>query len=219
MLAKIYGIYQKEVAGIPFACREGCAACCTQSVTMTTAEGRAITAFLAGQERKLPSLPDLSERARPTMTTNELAADCLAGRESEPEAEAPWIYEPCVFLRNERCTIYPVRPFGCRSFGSTSSCLDQGIAEVPEWLVTLNSVVNQLLEDLDRNGFWGNMNDVLAYLDKLAGGRRPEPDKAGLLPTRPVPGFLVPPGEERMVNRFLEELVRSGGLPRDFIGK
>lgn len=215
MLAKIYPIYEQAVAEIPFACRDGCASCCTRSVTMTTAEGRDIAAYLADGGGKRPDWADSGGAGRPLRTTNDLAANYLAGREVEPEPEAPWIYEPCGFLRDERCTIYPVRPFACRSFGSTRPCAEHGIAEAPEWLITLNIVVNQLIEHCDHGGFWGNMYDVLEYLDR-PGGEHPASEggrPAGrLLPTRPVPGFLVPPGEEAIVDRFLEELARSGGL-------
>lgn len=205
MFAKIYEIYEKEITRITFACRAGCAACCTQSVTMTTAEGKAILAFLAERGRRLPPLPDTSGRALPVCTTNGLAACCLAGREPPPEPESPWFYEPCVFLKDGRCTVYPVRPFGCRSFGSTSCCAEQGVAEVPEWLVGMNTTVNQLMEDLDRPGFWGNMLDVLDFLARAEGCL-----PVRLLPNQPLPGLLLGPDEEAIVRPFWERLVRAG---------
>lgn len=214
MFEEIYAIYEKELAEIAFACQEGCADCCTQSVTMTTAEGRTIIAFLAAQGRSIPVLPDTTGRPQPVSTTNALAACCLAGREPPQEPEMPWVYEPCVFLEDERCTIYPARPFGCRSFGSTKCCAEHGIAEAPEWFVTLNTVVNQLVEHLDRDGCWGNMLDVLGYLeqkdDRAIGdaGCRP----ARLLPTQRLPGFLIPPGEEKIIGRFWDKLKRAGIL-------
>jgi len=212
MFAKIYAAYEKEVAGIAFACREGCASCCTQSVNMTTAEGRGILAYLSETGRELPSLPGKERRTCPTLTTNGLAACYLEGREAGPEPESPWIYEPCVFLQGERCTIYPARPFGCRSFGSTRSCAELGIAEAPEWFITLNSVVNQLIEHLDLDGFWGNIYNVLGFLngsekDYIQSGG--DGRAAGLLPNLSVPGFLVPHEEQEMINRFLEGLVRA----------
>ncbi|MCK4839944.1 MAG: hypothetical protein KAS94_14160 [Desulfobulbaceae bacterium] len=214
MFEEIYAIYEKEIAEIPFVCREGCSACCTQSVTMTTAEGATITAFLAEQGRSLPVLPDTTGRSQPVCTTNDLAACCLAGRELPPEPEMPWIYEPCVFLQNDRCTIYPARPFGCRSFGSTKCCAEHGIAEAPEWFVTLNTVVNQLVEHLDRDGCWGNMLDVLDYLvQKDDGSVRDGGCRAArLLPTQLLPGFLIPPAEEKIISRFWEKLARAGIL-------
>jgi Fe-S-cluster containining protein len=214
MFERIYAIYEKEIAEIPFACKEGCSACCIQSVTMTTAEGKAITTFLAEQGRSLPTLPDTTNRPQPGSTTNGLAACCLAGKEPPVEPEVPWVYEPCVFLEDERCTIYPVRPFGCRSFGSTRCCADHGIAEAPDWFITLNTVVNQLLEHLDRDGCWGNMIDVLNYLDWDNGEAVRAGNKlsARLLPTQSLPGFLIPPGEEAIISRFWEKLVKSGLL-------
>jgi Fe-S-cluster containining protein len=212
MFEKIYEIYEKEIAAIAFVCRAGCAACCTQSVTMTTAEGRAILAFLAARGRRLPVMPDSAARIPPGITTNGLAACCLTGREPPAEPEAPWIFEPCVFLAGERCTIYPVRPFGCRSFGSTQSCGEQGSAVAPAWFITLNTVVNQLLEHLDRGGGWGNMYEVLAYLTRPdpAGARAGGCRAARLLPTQALPGLLIPPGEEAVIGRFWAQVVRAG---------
>ncbi len=214
MYEEIYAIYEKELVEIAFACREGCSACCTQSVTMTTAEGQAIAAFLLEQGRSMPALPDTTGRSLPVCTTNELAANCLAGRELPPEPEMPWVYEPCVFLEDQRCTIYPARPFGCRSFASTKCCAEHGIAEAPEWIVTLNTVVNQLLEDLDRDGCWGNMLDVLGCLGQKDAGLLGNAGcrDARLLPTQRLPGFLIPPGEEKIISRFWDKLERSGIL-------
>ncbi|MEN8134803.1 MAG: hypothetical protein ABFS18_04615 [Thermodesulfobacteriota bacterium] len=214
MFAEIYAIYEKEVAEILFACQEGCPACCTQSVTMTTAEGETIKAFLAEQGRSLPVLPDATDRPQPVATTNDLAACCLAEQELPTEPEMPWVYESCVFLQDERCSIYPARPFGCRSFGSTKCCADHGIAEAPDWFVTLNTVVNQLIEHLDRDGCWGNMLDVLNYLEQKDGRlvRDGSCRSARLLPTQPIPGFLIPPDEEEIIGRFWEKLVRAGIL-------
>lgn len=212
MFGEIYTIYEKEIAGIKFACKEGCSTCCTQSVTMTTIEGKAILAFIKEQGRSLPVLPDTADRPRPACTTNNLAAHYLDGRDLPVEPDEPWVYEPCVFLENDRCSIYQVRPFGCRSFGSTISCADHGIAEVPDWFVTVNTIVSQLIEHLDRGGYWGNMLDVLGYLDQDGeqSVREDSCRSSRLLSTQQLPGFLIPPGEEDIINRFWGKLLKSG---------
>jgi Fe-S-cluster containining protein len=212
MLEKIYEIYGKELAGLSLACREGCSFCCTQSVTMTSAEGKVILTFLADRGMRLPVLPLTGKRPQPVCTTNELAACCLAGREPPLEPDDPWVYAPCVFLAAERCTIYPARPFGCRSFASTRWCGELGIAEAPEWFVTLNIVVNQLVEHLDSGGSWGNMADVLKSLDRPGNHLGPISDgrSSRLLPTQPLPGFLIPPDEEGIINPFLEKVRQAG---------
>lgn len=203
ILSEIYAIFAEESAGVDFACRAGCATCCTRSVSLTTAEGQLIINFLRETGKGLPGLPKDHVILRPSLTTNGLASQCLAGREVEPEAESPWLFEPCFFLFNGFCSIYPVRPFACRSFGSTVICGHSGMAEAPEWLVTLAIVTNQILEDLDHGGWWGNLADILFYLSS----NKEEVDSLSvrerLLRTQPLPGFLVLAEERQRINRFL----------------
>jgi Fe-S-cluster containining protein len=202
MFEKIYRIYEKEIVELPFVCRAGCSTCCTQSVTMTTAEGGLIRDYLRREGRVVPELPETAGRSRPACTTNGLAACCLEEMEAPPEIDEPWIYEPCLFLADDRCTIYPVRPFACRSFASLSSCAESGVAEVPDWFISLNIVVSQLIEHLDRDGRWGNMIDVLRYLESGESGVGQE----RLLASQPVPGLLVMREELPVVDRFLVRL-------------
>ncbi len=202
MFEKIYRIYEKEIVELSFVCRVGCSTCCTQSVTMTTAEGGSIMDYLHREGRALPVLPDTAGRSRPACTTNGLAACCLAEMEVPPEIDEAWVYEPCMFLADDRCTIYPVRPFACRSFASLSNCAESGVAEAPDWFITLNIVVSQLVEHLDRGGRWGNMIDVLRYLESGETGV----GKEILLASQPVPGLLVMREELPVVDRFLARL-------------
>lgn len=87
------------------------------------------------------------------------------------------------------------------------------MAEAPEWLVTLAIITNQLLEDLDRDGCWGNLADVLAFLD---GGQSEAASLAAhgyLLPNLPLPGLLVMPEERPLVDRFLTKVRERTGIP------
>jgi len=213
ILATIYDLYAAEVSKYPYACHQGCAACCTQSVTMTGLEGELLLAYLAANGRPLPELPP-GGGARPSCTTNELAARCLARQEFEAE-EQFWSFAPCLFLREKSCSIYPARPFGCRSFGSFSPCAQTGEASLAPYLVTLNTVVMQIIEHLARGGLWGNMFDVLAFLAK---GRQNRPGgpavdfSARLLTAQPLPGLLVPPDERAGLARFIARLEAAGVL-------
>jgi Fe-S-cluster containining protein len=202
MFEKIYRIYEKEIVELPFVCRAGCSTCCTQSVTMTTAEGGLIMDYLRCEGRALPVLPDTAGRSYLTCTTNGLATFCLEEQEVLPEIDEPWVYEPCLFLVDDRCTIYPVRPFGCRSFASLCNCAESGVAEAPDWFVSLNIVVSQLIEHLDRGGRWGNMIDVLRYLESGESGVGLE----RLLANQPVPGLLLIKEDLPRVERFLARL-------------
>ncbi len=214
MISKIYQVFAGESAGLAFACGPGCASCCTRNVTLTTGEGQLVLDFLRDTGRTLPELPSDLVPLRPTLTTNGLAECYLAGREAPAESESPWLFEPCFFLEEGRCSVYPVRPFACRSFVSTVNCGESGLAEAPDWLVTLTIVTNQLLESLDRGGCWGNLADILPFLDGGAGADSRL--AARLLPNLPLPGLLVAPAEVRMVKNYLTNLGKATGL--DFGG-
>lgn len=206
---EIYAAFSEESAVIDFACHPGCATCCTRNVTLTTAEGELIMDFLRAAGCGLPQLPMDQRPLRPPLTTNGWAALCLSGKEAEAEAEAPWLLAPCFLLRDGLCTIYPVRPFACRGFGSTVRCGCSGVAEAPEWFMSLAMVSHQILEDLDRGGWWGNLADILAYL----GGGNGDGSKAAirqrLLRNQPMPGLLVLPEERPRINRLLARI--AGG--------
>ncbi len=147
---------------------------------------------------------------RPGLTTNGLAALYLAGRAPEEGNESPWLFEPCFFLRDGLCIIYEVRPFACRSFGSKVHCGKTGEALAPDWFVTLTIVINQILEEMDQGGSWGNLADVLAILSGQATGDYHASGR--LLANQPAPGFLVVPEERERVALVLKKLGWAGRI-------
>ena len=93
-----------DVAAQPFmdhsACRTGCSHCCHLSVSVTDAEANQIAketgrslAPVAGW-RHAPDGPDITEH-----------------RVAEG---AKWGGVPCTFLKDDRCSIYEIRPLSCR---------------------------------------------------------------------------------------------------------
>jgi hypothetical protein len=86
-------------------------------------------------------------------------------------------------------------------------------ADLPAELATIVTVIWQIIEHLDVGGVYGNLVDLLLALDDeknrsaYAGGERIM--VKGLPPTRPVPGFLVPPEQEAVVGRFLQKLLSA----------
>lgn len=91
----------------PPACRAGCAHCCHQAVGVTPPEVFAIYDHL--RETRTPrDLEAVLARVR-------AADDRTRGM---PAAERISADLPCPFLRDERCSIYEVRPLSCRGTNS-----------------------------------------------------------------------------------------------------
>jgi Fe-S-cluster containining protein len=207
-LSAIFALYEKWAGEFVFACRKGCATCCTQSVTMTTLEGELIYEYLTRRRPdllpRLATLPDNS--LVPRATTNQFADACLRG-EDIAEDTGGWDLTPCVFLQDENCTIYPVRSFMCRSFGSRIRCDEQGEAEVEPLFLTLNTVIMQCIEHLDQGRLWGNMNTVLRRIEAGKKGVETMDHATGLV-AQPIPGFLFLPEEEAALQGKLQTLLR-----------
>jgi len=204
LLQTIYDAFERWSARFTFACQKGCATCCTQSVTMTTLEAEMIRAHLAeqgrGGELAGPTLvPSPSQNAR--FTTNGFVAAHLRGEEvMDPEG---WDLHPCPFLADDTCTIYPVRPFGCRLFASLTSCAESGAADMPPGYLTASTILLQCIEHLDKNGRWGTLVEVLGG---VAGKGRAN----GFgVPTAPIPGFLIPPEERGVVEPLIGDLFQQ----------
>ncbi|MFZ5867979.1 MAG: YkgJ family cysteine cluster protein [Thermodesulfobacteriota bacterium] len=207
LLRAVYDLYDREVRRFPAACRKDCSACCTRNVLATTLEAAYAREELT--EVRLQELyklipPDSQEnRLQPKLTVNELAGYCL--RKDEPPPEYSLRHSaPCPFRNADGCAIYEVRPFACRSMWSTRVCADDGEAEMPALLVTLNGVFFQVLEHLDTGGLYGNLLDLLEFLGNsdvgIAYGSGEELDAtASLLNTQPNPGFIVPPEHRREI--------------------
>jgi Fe-S-cluster containining protein len=207
ILTSLYTAYDSWVGQYSFACHKGCASCCTQFVTITTLEGERIIAFLRKHqliEKFSQFLKGRSTSMRPLQTTNQFAAQCLAEKESSEDNMPDWDFTPCIFLENNECLIYQVRPFSCRSFSSFQSCSTTGSAEVDPILITMNTVVQQIIEhNSSEAGWWGNMIDILRLL--IVTEEEGE-SKKHVLPAQPNPGFLIHPDEVRSVEAFFARL-------------
>jgi Fe-S-cluster containining protein len=206
LLDTIYGVYSRWVERFPLACQKGCAACCTQSVTMTSFEGEMLLDFLKakGMDNSLPEqLAQRTTGSKTALTTNQYAKACLEHQEIGEDDLGGWNFTPCVFLREGVCSIYEVRPFGCRSFGSFTRCSDNSGAEMAPIHLTVNTVFTQIIEHVcSDGGFCGNMADILEYLLE-SGALSP---KVNLLSAQPIPGFLLEPHEVKLVHVLLMQL-------------
>ena len=92
------------------------------------------------------------------------------------------------------------------------NCAAAGMAEAPEWLVTLTIVTNQFLEHLDQGGWWGNLADVLLSLDQGGAEKTRLAARRRLLANLPAPGVLVVPAEWALVKKYLASLSTIAGL-------
>jgi hypothetical protein len=105
-----------------------------------------------------------------------------------------------MFLADTICTIYEVRPFGCRSFGSQKKCAADSPAAVAPLHMTVNTVFLQIIEHLNSDGgLWGNMAEILKVQTGQTAAKQ-------VTRARSLPGFLIEPSEEEPVNRLLSKL-------------
>jgi Fe-S-cluster containining protein len=90
----------------PIACGEGCGSCCFNQVELTPPEalilGRHIVETFSDAERERV----LAAVARNLAITAGKSKTAIAARRSEL---------PCPLLRDQRCSVYPVRPLMCRA--------------------------------------------------------------------------------------------------------
>jgi len=209
-LAQAFDAYVNAMHKV--ACKEGCAFCCTQHVTVTTLEAYPIHRRLIDSgQRPADRLSAIGpDRFQPAYTTNEFAASCF-GRKELPEDVPGNTSRPCPFLEEDRCTIYGIRPFACRAFLSVAHCPSVGQAEIPSPLASVIGICQQIIEHIDAGGCYGNLSDMLMLLDdgsKADAYRRNEPVGTENMPKAiALPGFLVPPEDQKDVNAFLSRLL------------
>lgn len=217
-LLLIYGVYSRWAERFPLACRKGCAACCTQSVTMTSLEGEAVLGFLRSRGREKWLHEKLSGvtpgNGGPQITTNQFAAACLAKQEIDGEDQGTFDFNPCIFLENSLCSVYEARPFGCRSFGSFVECIADRAAEILPIQLAVNTVFTQIIEHIDSDGgTWAKMGDML---HSLTGSNPVFAGRTRLLQARPLPGFLLDDHELHVVNSLLRQLYQESGEKQTF---
>ncbi len=213
-LQKIYRLFDAFVEGQPKSCKPGCTACCTRNVTMTALEGRWVLENLNGPSRRdlfrrLLFSRDLP-RFQPSITLNGMAELLDSGRDLPEEGGDP-SWGPCPLLEGEKCTIYAVRPFMCRSMVSEASCRDSGYATVKPVVLTTTSVLLQVIEHLDAKGFSGNLIDVFlelghqgAFPDEVLPELRAT--RQGILGNRLLRRLKVPREHRDPVQALLERL-------------
>lgn len=167
LLNRIYGIYDAFARSLEVSCRKHCAHCCTANVSLTTLEGYWLVHSLEPDQLKYLQrcLEPASTKHvfRPLLTTNRMAALCREGQEI-PEEDFANPGKNCPLLEESACPVYPLRPFGCRCLVSRVPCRKSGSAEMPDFVLTVNTVFLQTIEHLDAAGCTGNLADILLCL-------------------------------------------------------
>ena len=212
-LKNIYRIYDEFAASLELACKKHCAPCCTTSVTVTTIEGYTIIQQLTSDKdrdwmvgiRQATKLPHF----QPAITTNQLARMCAQGIEP-PEEKQPE-RNPCPFLSQNECPVYAVRPFGCRCLLSRHDCGTYGYAKIDDFVLSVNTVVLQIIEHLDADGCTGNMLDVLAVMAEQGNRQAYQQGKlncvsTGLIANQPLKVLMIPPQHRTRMEPILQSL-------------
>ena len=213
-LNRVYKIYDAYSATLDLACKARCAHCCTTNVTMTTLEGYKIIYDLAaaGRHEIIDSLKGIEakERFKPQLTTNRMAELCAADAKV-PEEDTAGEWQDCSLLDDSLCSIYDLRPFGCRCFVSRQNCGETGYADMDDFTASVNTVFLQVIEHLDAEGCSGNLTDVLQFMaseDKRRayqkGGVNCE--KNGLIVNWELKVLMIPPEHREKIEPILQQL-------------
>jgi hypothetical protein len=214
ILDQIYAIYEEFANTLELACKKHCSFCCTTNVLLTTLEGyKIIDALISDGKfdviKNIRTAPG-SARYRPELTTNQIAKMCADGGQL-PEEDGPRKWGECFFLMENACPIYQLRPFGCRCLVSRHNCGEKGYAEVDDFVISVNTVILQMIEHTDVQGCTGNLLDVLGVLsseDNQAAYRSHALtcQKAGLIPNHPLTVLMIPPQHRTRMEPILKAL-------------
>ena len=209
-LKNLYNLYEQYITetGV-FTCKKGCATCCTCNVTMTSLE----TAYLLrhlDKSLKKNFMDNIAaklspKRYHPLVTTNGFAALCASGEEL-PEEENDPLWGKCPLLRDNVCPVYESRPFGCRSLVSERDCAEMGCAQVPDFMLTVNSIFMQFIEHIDASGVSGNLTDMIfAYGDDFAIAFSDQADNH-IIRNQEACFLVIPPDHRQRLMPLLTEI-------------
>ncbi len=214
LLDQLYSLFDDYANTETIACKRQCAICCTCNMTLTTLEGYKIISLLDARAKSalVQHIYDAAEQRRfkPQLTTNQMARHCMTDQEIPDEIIDP-AWGLCLFLSENECPIYPIRPFGCRCMMSRINCADTGYADIDAFTLTVANLFHQFIEHLDQGGMTGNLIDVLLFFCDDNNLNAYQSDKmdmkaADLIPNSPIPVLMIPPEHRERVEALLEAL-------------
>lgn len=213
-LNRVFEIYDGFSSTLDLACKAKCAHCCTTNVTMTTLEGYKIVDDLlaTGKLDVIDRLEETEEmpRFQPLLTTNRMAELCAADAKV-PQEETAEKGQDCSLLSDRLCTIYDLRPFGCRCFVSRQNCGQTGYADIDDLTASVNTVFLQVIEHLDAEGCSGNLIDVLQFMASEDNRRAYAQGEAnceasGLIVNWELKVLMIPPEHRERIEPILQQL-------------
>ncbi|ETR73495.1 MAG: hypothetical protein OMM_00915 [Candidatus Magnetoglobus multicellularis str. Araruama] len=166
VLQKMYQLYDQQSKNWPIACQCCCSHCCTDRIWMTTIEGSLIIDYI--QKQNLQDILNQTQqivpgrRYHPKTTINQEAFLSIQDAPIPFPDEFP--FQECYFLRDNQCTIYPVRPMSCRTMISSVKCQKTGHADMTSIQISMATLFFQYIELLDQGGYYGNYLNIIEML-------------------------------------------------------
>lgn len=185
-------------------CRAGCGACCRQLVPITSTEAMIVREWV--ESRPLEEMEAIRKRFVRVMEGLEKAGmlDRLRNRATIPDPEATRALgldyfragQPCPFLVEESCSIYPVRPMKCREYLVTTPAINCAAPSA---------------DNIRMIDFPVSFLKILLHMEAWLTGRKPLWLPLSLLYEVPPSELELPkkPGPE-MFQRFVAEFVALG---------
>jgi len=208
ILKKVFELFDEFSEDVDRACAEGCGACCTRNVTLTTLEADHILDGLTAdaKEELLTRIANELHKKRltPKTTINELAKLCMAGEEPPEEFGDP-AWGACPLLSDQRCMIYDLRPLACRSMVSKERCDVTGFAQMDDYTVTLSNIFTQYVEHIDIGGYFGNLSDILLLEGDREKYGQPPPSE-NILVNQKLEILMVPPEHRQRVAEVISAI-------------
>lgn len=213
-LNRVFEIYDGFSSTLDLACKDKCAHCCTANVTITTLEGYKIVDDLiaSGMLEIIDRLNEMEEMPwfQPLLTTNRMAELCAADAKV-PEEDSADNWQDCPLLTDSLCTIYDLRPFGCRCFVSRQNCGETGYADIDDFTASVNTVFLQVIEHLDAEGCSGNLINVLQFMASEENRRAYLQGEAncedrGLIVNWELKVLMIPPEHHERIEPILQQL-------------
>ena len=214
LLDQIYSLFDDFARLENVACKRQCATCCTCNMTLTTLEGYKIISLLDARVKSTLVQHVLNatqqRHFKPQITTNQIARYCMTGHDIPQETLDP-AWGSCPLLSKKECSIYQLRPFGCRCMVSRTNCADSGYADIDEFTLTVANLFNQVIEHIDQVGMTGNVIDMLVFLNNDINLQAYQSDtrdiKAeSLIPNCPIPVLMIAPEHRKRIEPLLESL-------------